>query len=317
MLPFELKELILGVISGEAKALSRALSLVERNSDVAATKLLQKIYPYGGNTRIVGITGSTGVGKSSLVFQAAKALRKKGATVGILSIDPSSPVSKGSFLGDRVRMQDLTLDPGVFIRSIPGGTDSVDSLSKKIFSLVHVLEASGKHFIFIETMGSGQDDSLIAKVAQTTVYVTVPSLGDEIQAMKAGIIEMSDMVVINKADNEGTDRAVAWWKNIFSMDVRKSGAWRTPVLSVNSLTGEGVDNLLSMIDGHERHMKDSGEWERRKKESIRTEVRMLLMEKLWQETEARMTEDEIGNLLERKSDPIVYVEKALKKKKRR
>ncbi|MBI4668421.1 MAG: ATP/GTP-binding protein, partial [Elusimicrobia bacterium] len=208
MLPFELKELVLGVISGEARAVARALTIMETNSSAASEKLLQKIYPYGGNTRIVGVTGATGVGKSSLLSQVSKILRKRGNTVGIISIDPSSPLSHGSFLGDRLRMQEVAGDPGVFIRSVPGGVSSLDSLCRKIYPLVHVLEASGKHFIFIETMGSGQDDCLIAKVAQSTIYVSVPSLGDEIQAMKAGILEMSDLIVINKADSEETDKAV-------------------------------------------------------------------------------------------------------------
>ncbi|MBI4368656.1 MAG: methylmalonyl Co-A mutase-associated GTPase MeaB [Elusimicrobia bacterium] len=316
MLPFELKELVLGVISGEMSAIARGLSLVERNGDGASVKFLQKIYPYGGNARIIGITGSTGVGKSSLIFQLAKAVRKRGQTVGVLSIDPTSPISHGSFLGDRIRMQEIANDEGVFIRSVPGGAQSLDSLTRKIYSLVHVMEASGKHFIFIETMGSGQDDTLIAKVAQTTVYVTVPTLGDEVQAMKAGIIEMSDMVAVNKSDTEGTDRAITFWKNIFSMDVRKSGAWKTPVMAVNSVSGDGAEGLLSTIDDHERHMKDSGEWERRKKESIRTEVRLMMMERLWQAIDSKVSDVDLGNLLERKADPIEYVEKVLKRKRR-
>ncbi|MBI4062778.1 MAG: methylmalonyl Co-A mutase-associated GTPase MeaB [Elusimicrobia bacterium] len=316
MLPFELKELVLGVISGEARAISRALSLIERNSDPSGEKLLQRIYPYGGNTRIVGITGAVGVGKSSLIFQLARALRKRGHTVGVISIDPTSPISHGAFLGDRVRMQDLTADQGVFIRSVAGGADSVESLTRKIFGLVHVMEASGKHFVLVETMGSGQSDCLIAKVAQSTLYVSIPSLGDEIQAMKAGILEMSDIVVINKADHEGTDRAITWWKNIFSLETRKSGAWKTPILAVNSLTGEGAGPILTAIDDHERHMKDSGEWERRKKEAIRTEVKMLILERLRSEIETRVNENDIGGLLERKTDPLAYIDKALRKKRK-
>lgn len=316
MLPFELKEMVLGVISGDVRSISRALTLMDRNGDASSEKLLQKIYPYGGNTRIIGITGSTGVGKSSLIFQTAKALRKRGHSVGILSIDPTSPITQGSFLGDRLRMQELATDNGVFIRSVAGGTRSVDSLSRKIFALVHVMEASGKHFILIETMGSGQDDCLIAKVAQTTAYVSIPTLGDEIQAMKAGILELSDMIVINKADDPGRDRAITWWKNVIGLDERKQGAWKTPVLAVNSLSGEGVEQFVGIIDDHERHMKDSGEWERRKKEAIRTEVRLLMMERLWQELETKVAEKDMGELLERKMDPCSFVEKALKKVRR-
>ena len=316
MLPFEIKEMVLGVISGDVRSVARALTLVERNGDSSSERFLQKIYPYGGNTRVIGITGATGVGKSSLIFQTTKALRKRGHSVGVISIDPTSPVTNGSFLGDRLRMQELVTDSGVFIRSVAGGARSLDSLSRKIFSLVHVMEASGKHFIFIETMGSGQDDCMIAKVAQTTAYVTIPTLGDEIQAMKAGILELSDMIVVNKADDPGRDRAITWWKNVISLDERKQGAWKTPVIAVNSLTGDGTDGLASSIDDHERHMKDSGEWERRKKESVRAEVKLLIMEKLWRNIDFRVAEKEMGELLERKMDPLTYVEKALKKIRR-
>lgn len=317
LLPFQLKEMVLGIISGESSSVARALTLCDSNGNSSSEKLLKKIYPYGGNSRVVGITGSTGVGKSSLIFQLTKILRKRNRTVGILSIDPTSPVSHGSFLGDRLRMQELGLDKGVFIRSIAGGTDSRDSLTRKIFSLLHVLEASGKHIVFIETMGSGQDDCLITKVAQTTLYVTIPTLGDEIQALKAGVAEVADMLVINKADDPAKDKAIAWWKNVIAMDEKKTGAWKSHVLAANSITGEGADQILSAIDVHERHMKDSGEWERRKKEAIREEVRMLLLEKLLKEmTAAKINEKDISELLERKNDPLNYVETILRKRRR-
>ncbi|MEK6543628.1 MAG: methylmalonyl Co-A mutase-associated GTPase MeaB [Elusimicrobiota bacterium] len=315
MLPFEIKELVLGVISGESRSISRALSLVENNGDVTADKLLQKVYPYGGNSRVVGITGATGVGKSSLICGLARQIRKRGQTVGIISIDPTSPTSGGAFLGDRLRMQELALDSGVFIRSVAGGKDSVASMTRKIFPLMHVMEASGKHFVFIETMGSGQDDCLISKVAQTTLYVTIPDLGDEIQAMKAGVVEAADAVVVNKADSPNKDKAVASWKNIITMDTRKHGAWKVPVLTSNSLTGEGIDAIVSCIDAHERHMKDSGEWERRKKDSIREEVKLLALSKLRDQLEFNLNEKEMGALLERRSDPLVFVDKFLKKRR--
>ena len=316
MLAFELKELVLGIISGDTHCMSRALSLVERNNDESAEKLLKEVYPYGGNSRIIGITGSTGVGKSSLIHQAAKALRKRNKSVGVIAIDPSSPITNGAFLGDRLRMQDLTMDSNVFIRSVAGGRHSVDSLSKKIFGLAHVMEASGKHYIFIETMGSGQDDCLISKVAQTTVYVTIPTLGDEIQAMKAGILEVSDIVVVNKADDPNRDKAITWWKNVFALEERKTGAWKTPVLPINSTTGEGVDALLDSLEHHERHMKDSGEWERRKKDTVREEVRLILLAKLWNSlADTRIPDSELGALIERRADPLAFTDKILKKKK--
>lgn len=316
MLAFELKDLILGVISGETRSVSRALSLVEKDGDDAAERLLQKIYPYGGNARVIGVTGATGVGKSTLIFQLARLLRKRGQTVGVLSIDPTSPTSQGAFLGDRLRMQELGLDNGVFIRSVAGGVDSVDSLTKKIFPLLHVMEASGKHFVFIETMGSGQDDCLIAKVAQTTLYVTIPDLGDEIQALKAGVVEAADIIVVNKADQPNKDKAVAWWKNVLSMETRRHGAWKTPVTAVNSLNGENADSLLVSIDDHERHMKDSGEWERRKKDSIREEIRLLALSRVWRDLDLRLNDKEMGALLERRSDPQVFVDKLLKKRRK-
>lgn len=315
MLPFELKDMVLGIISGETRSVSKALSICE-NDNGASDKLLRKIYPYGGNSRVVGITGPTGAGKSSLIFQLAKSLRKKNRTVGIISIDPTSPLTRGSFLGDRLRMQDLGTDSGVFIRSVAGGTDSNDSLTRKIYSLLHVMEASGKHVVFIETMGSGQDDCLITKVAQSTIYVTVPTLGDEIQALKAGVAEVADILVINKADDPMKDKAITWWKNVLSMDEKKPGAWKSPVLAVNSLSAEGVDSVLAAIDTHERHMKDSGEWERRKKESIREELRMLLMDRMLREAaELKINEKDLGELLERKNDPLNFLDKILKKRR--
>lgn len=315
MQPFELKDMVLGIISGETRSVSKALSICESDNG-ASDKLLRKIYPYGGNSRVVGITGPTGAGKSSLIFQLARALRKKNRSVGIISIDPTSPLTRGSFLGDRLRMQDLGTDSGVFIRSVAGGTDSNDSLTRKIYSLLHVMEASGKHVVFIETMGSGQDDCLITKVAQSTIYVTVPTLGDEIQALKAGVAEVADILVINKADDPMKDKAIAWWKNVLSMDEKKPGAWKSPVLAVNSLSAEGVDAVLTAIDTHERHMKDSGEWERRKKESIREELRMLLMDRLLREAaELKINEKDLGELLERKNDPLNFLDKILKKRR--
>jgi len=317
MLPFELKEMVLGIISGESKSVARALSLIDHNHDSDSEKLLKKIYPYGGNSRVVGVTGSTGVGKSSLIFQMAKALRKRNKTVGILSIDPTSRATKGSFLGDRVRMQELALDSGVFIRSIAGGLDSAGSLSRKIFSFLHILEASGKHFIFVETMGSGQDDCLVSKVTQTTLYATIPTLGDEIQALKAGVAEIADILIINKSDDPNRDKAVAWWKNIFAMDEKRPGAWKSPVLAANSISGDGVDAVLTAIDSHERHMKDSGEWERRKKEAIREEMRLLVVEQLLKDAaEIKLSEKEVADLLERKAAPLDCIGKLLRHRRR-
>lgn len=316
MLAFELKELVLGIISGDTRSMARALSLAQKNGDEAADRLLQQIYPYGGNSRIIGITGATGVGKSSLIFQAAKVLRKRNRSVGVISIDPTSPVSGGAFLGDRLRMQELALDSGVFIRSVAGGRDSVDSLTKKIFTLVHVMEASSKHYIFIETIGSGQNDCLISKVAQTTVYVSIPTLGDEIQAMKAGILELTDIAIVNKADDPNRDKAVTWWKNVLALEEKKPGAWKIPVIATDSHAGEGAETFITAIDDHERHMKDSGEWERRKQETIREEVRMTLKSKLLKTLDAtRISDKDMGALLERRLDPIVYTAKLLKKRR--
>ena len=199
-------ELVSGALSGSVRALAKLITLVE-NEMPGAVEALQQLYPRTGHAYIVGITGPPGSGKSTLTDKITKELRKKGYTVGIVAVDPTSPFSGGALLGDRLRMQDITNDEGVFVRSM-ATRGTLGGLSKATADTVKILDAFGKDFILIETVGVGQDEVDIVKTADTTLLISVPGLGDEIQALKAGIMEIGDIFVVNKSDREGADRLV-------------------------------------------------------------------------------------------------------------
>ena len=247
------------VLAGETRAIARLMSWVEgRPGDVA--ELMADIHRHAGRAHIIGLTGVPGSGKSTLVHSMAKALRKSGRTVGIVAVDPSSPYSGGAILGDRVRMSDLATDPGVFIRSL-ATRGALGGLARAALDTVDVLDAAGFDVVLIETVGVGQDEVDIAEAAETVLVVSAPGLGDGIQAIKAGVLEIADIHVVSKCDKEESSRTVADLKSMLHLGstARARYGWDVPVLRTSAETSLGIDELIETLDAHRQHLIDSGE----------------------------------------------------------
>jgi LAO/AO transport system kinase len=255
------------------------------------------------------------VGKSTLTARLVSQYRKRGLKVGVLAVDPSSPISGGAFLGDRLRIQEHATDPGVFIRSL-ASRGTVGGVTHTIFGAIHVLEALGCDRIIVETVGTGQDEVLIARVADSVVYVTTPQMGDEIQAMKAGIMEIGDIFVVNKADLVGADKAVADLRAAMSLGPAAGQAaadWQAPVLAATALSGEGVGALTEALDGHWDYLKSSGEGRRRLKAQHREELSVYVFRRAYRDALGRITEKALDDLVEGKTDPASLGAKMLRK----
>lgn len=254
--------------AGNPRALPRLLSLVERR-DPAGLAALAELYPRSGKALVVGITGPPGAGKSTLVSAIAKAGRASGMRVAILAIDPSSPISGGAVLGDRIRMMDLHDDPGVFIRSV-ASKGRTGGLAPTAAAMVHCLDAAGFPLILLETVGAGQDSIDIDVLARTVVVVQAPGFGDGVQAIKAGILEIGDILVVNKSDLPGAQEVSRMLRG--SIDHAEPGGWEVPVLLTNAATGEGVAELLEAINAHGAWMVESGQLGDRLTTAARAEV---------------------------------------------
>ncbi|MCF6094077.1 methylmalonyl Co-A mutase-associated GTPase MeaB [Microaerobacter geothermalis] len=257
------------VVKGEARAMARAITYIENDHNEKA-ELLKALYPHTGNAYLLGITGSPGAGKSSLVDQLVSHLRQLGYTVGIIAVDPTSPFTGGALLGDRVRMQTHAVDPEVFIRSM-GTRGSLGGLSRTTKEAVRVLDAAGKDVIIIETVGVGQSELDVMNIADTTAVVLTPGAGDQVQAFKAGIMEIADLFVINKGDLEGADKLKAQVEGMLDV-VKHDAPWRPPVIKTVSIRSEGIDQLWASFALHQKFLKETGEWARRRKSHLRSEV---------------------------------------------
>jgi len=306
--------LVKGVLHGEKRAIAKTISIIE-NNEPEAQKIISQIYPKTGNAHIVGITGPPGAGKSTLIEKLVKELRNRGKTVGIVAVDPTSPFSGGAFLGDRVRMQDLSLDSGVYIRSMatrnhPGG------LAKATKDAARVLDASGKDVVIVETVGAGQSEVEVIKVAQTILVVLAPGLGDDIQAIKAGQMEIGDIFVVNKGDRENANKAVSDIQAMLELAPEKKG-WKPPVIKTSALTGEGIADLLERIDEHAKHLKKGAHGERRK-ERVENELAEALTQKITESLMKELKQSEewkrlAKKILSRKIDPYSAADKLLEK----
>jgi LAO/AO transport system kinase len=264
----DVEELVQRLLAGERHALSRVISLVE-NATPEGQRALALLYKETGRAHIVGITGGSGAGKSTLTSGLALEYRKRGKSVGIVAVDPTSPFSHGAILGDRIRMQDLFRDPEVFVRSM-ATRGELGGLAPATMEVASVLDAAKKDVVLIETVGAGQDEVEVASAGETTVLVLTPAGGDDVQAMKAGIMEIADVLVVNKADLPGTDALVAQLETMVNMASR--GRLDVPVLRTTATKREGIGELADAIDEHRRKLEKSGELDTLRLDRARRQV---------------------------------------------
>ena len=260
---------------GDARALGRLLSLVE-NGAPQLRAVMKALAPLTGHARLLGLTGSPGVGKSTLTGALVAAYRKQGLRVGVLAIDPTSPFTGGALLGDRVRMQEHATDQGVFIRSM-ASRGHLGGLSGATPQAVRVLDAAGFDVVLIETVGVGQAEVEIAGMADSTMVIVAPGLGDAIQAAKAGILEIGDVFVVNKSDKPGAHEAVRDLRGMIAMGRHSKGEWKPPIVSTTAAAGEGTDDLMSKLDEHRAWLGRSGEGERRRRARAREEISAIAL----------------------------------------
>jgi len=308
----EAAKLVEKLLSGDRRALARAISHIEADSSIGR-EVRRQVYPSTGRAQTVGITGSAGAGKSTLVGQIACEEHRRGRTVGVIAVDPSSPFSRGAILGDRIRMQELTSYPGIFVRSMasrgnPGG------LSEMATGVVDVLDAAGYDVVLIETVGAGQDEVEVASVAQTTMLVTNPGGGDDIQSMKAGLMEVAQILVVNKADLDGADTAVAHLEALRTLSGPR--AWTTPILKAVAKTGEGIADLVDAIDAHQAHARHSEHAHIERRELTRKQIIALTRAELYRlasETAPRsqVLDALVTEVAERRLDPRSAAEELL------
>ena len=257
-----------GVREGDKRALARAISLVE-NGDALAYDVVHDLYPETGRTYAIGVTGPPGVGKSSLLSALVRHVRAQERTVGVISVDPSSPFSHGALLGDRIRLADHFTDPGVFIRSM-GTRGHLGGLAEATLQALLVLDAAGKELVFLETVGAGQSEVEVISIADTVVLVLMPGSGDSVQALKAGIMEIPDVIAVNKMDHPAAKTMLNEVRSILSLD--RERAWRPPIVLTEALRGENVPELWEKIEAHRAHLESEGLLEERRRRNLAGEV---------------------------------------------
>jgi len=292
-------ELIERMLKGDKKATARLITLVE-NDEEKAREIIKKIYPHTGNAYIIGITGPPGSGKSTLIDKLIKKARDEGKIVGVIAIDPTSPFTGGALLGDRIRMQGHSTDPGVFIRSM-ATRGSLGGLAKATNDAIKILDAYGCDVIFVETVGVGQIEVDIVKTADTVVLVTVPGLGDDIQAIKAGLMEIADIFVVNKADREGAEATMFELELMLDLEKEKweRKGWRPPVVSMVAFTDRGIDKLWEAINKHRAFLSESGEIEKKRKFRVEEEIKAIVSSTIARKIGEMMGDSEIARLIER------------------
>lgn len=294
-------ELIKRLLTGDRRAIARLITIIE-NDGAEAQEALAALYPHTGRAHIVGVTGAPGTGKSTLVNELAKVCRQRERTVGIIAVDPSSPFSGGALLGDRIRMRDLSGDQGIFIRSM-ATRGSLGGLARATADAIKVLDAAGYQAIFVETVGAGQAEVDIAKAAHTTIVVEAPGLGDEIQAFKAGITEIADIFVVNKADREGADRAAMALQMIVDLGHRshlssQAPGWQPPIHKTIALRGEGIDAVVEAIEKHTAYLRESGNLQQRERERVEQELRSIITQEMARSFFERLDEAQFDGLVD-------------------
>jgi LAO/AO transport system kinase len=302
------------VVGGDKRALARAISLVE-NRDPEGDRLVAELFPHTGEARIVGITGPPGVGKSTLIGALTAELREAGRDVGVLSIDPSSPFTEGAMLGDRIRLADHFLDPGVFIRSM-ATRGSLGGLAEAALQAALLMDASGKADVLLETVGVGQGEIDIVDHADTIVLALMPGSGDSVQALKAGVMEIPDVIVVNKSEHPLADTMVREVRGALSLGPR--GSWEVPVVRTEASKGVGVAELLERIDDHRRHIEETGSLAERRARNLRAEVLGIAAARLRRRLEDRAATDPewqgmLDEVVQRQTDPATAAGKLLER----
>jgi LAO/AO transport system kinase len=311
---FTRESLAAGVRAGEKRALARAITLVE-NADPLAYELVREVYPETGNAYAVGVTGPPGVGKSSLISSLVRHVREADTTVGVISVDPSSPFSHGALLGDRIRLSDHFLDPEVFIRSM-GTRGHLGGLAEATLQALLVLDAAGKELVFLETVGAGQSEVEVIGIADTVLLVLMPGSGDSIQALKAGIMEIPDVIAINKMDHPAAKTMLNEVRSILSLD--RERAWRPPIVLTEATRGENILELWEKIESHRAFLDNEGLLEQRRRKNLAGEVFAVASARAKTHLERAVADDpELRRLLaevqNRELDPLTAVREIIDK----
>ncbi len=326
-------ELIAQLRLGHRRSLARAITVVE-NGGVPAHDLLTRLYPYTGQAAVIGFTGSPGTGKSTLVNAVAKVYRQQGKSVGIVAVDPTSPFTGGALLGDRVRMRDLSGDPGIFIRSM-ATRGSLGGLARATADVITALDAAGFERVLVETVGVGQAEVEIASTAHTTVVVEAPGLGDEVQAIKAGVLEIADVFVVNKADREGADRTVMALKMMLGIapeevrglshhgqlmtietpSMHRGVAWEPPIIKTVALQDNGVPELVAAIEQHRAFLVQSGLWGARERVRAANELEGIVRRRMLEKLAALIPQESLHGIVDqivsRALDPYTAADQLL------
>jgi LAO/AO transport system kinase len=303
-----------GVRSGDRRALARAITLVE-NSDPLAYEVVADLYPHTGNAYAVGFTGPPGVGKSTLISSLVRHVRARDAQVGVVSVDPSSPFSHGALLGDRIRLSDHFLDPAVFIRSM-GTRGHLGGLAEATLQALLLLDAAGKELVFLETVGTGQSEVEVIGIADTVLLVLMPGSGDSVQALKAGIMEIPDVIAINKLDHPAAKTMLNEVRSILSLDTESE--WRPPIVLTEATRGENVPELWEKVEAHRSYLEESGQLDERRRRNLAGEVFAVASARAKQHLEQAVADDpELRRLLDavqrRELDPLSAVREILEK----
>jgi len=299
----DVDELVERVIAGDRRAMARAISLVEDGAPELEA-LSAGIYGHTGTAATVGLTGSPGVGKSSLTEQLVRAARSKDRTVAVLAIDPTSPFTGGALLGDRLRMQTHATDPGVFIRSM-ATRGHLGGMALAAPEAIRILDAAGTDFVIVETVGVGQAEVEVAGATDTTLVVVAPGWGDAVQVAKAGILEIADVFVVNKADLDGAGEAARDLELMLKMGASREAEWVPPVVKTSAATGQGVDDLWSAVEDHRRHLESTGALERSRRARLLAEVETLAAQRVRERIRVALLADEglAGRIAAREVDP--------------